>query len=153
MTQTSRALQFALRAMYAGAALSALSIPLTFAARGSIAEGIRATATTATQRGAVDDITTGTVGLMVTVAAVSVVLWLVLARLNRRGRWWARIVSTVLAGFAVLQTWSLVTRGHLPWYGIVVQLLIALTGVVAAGWLWHRSNAAHFERVAALPQR
>ena len=136
-----RSVQIAVWLMYAGAGLSALDLIATLATAGSArGELHRANpAWTAAQ------LTSGVhsfIASLVVSWAVTIAVWLIMARTNSAGRAWARNVATVLSA---LSTVSFLLYLHEPGSLLVKLLLVPmwLVGVAAAALLWRRESAAY----------
>jgi hypothetical protein len=135
--------QNAVKLMYAGAALSTVSllVPLIFI--GSIKPAIRKNFPhyTAAQ---VNQAFTASLIEAVASAAIGIALWLWMAKANGQGRHWARVTSTVLFG---LFTLSLLIG--LRWSGTVIGLafgiLTWLIGLSAVILLWRKESSAFFQ--------
>jgi hypothetical protein len=132
----------AVRLMYAGAAVSALSLIVSLATIGSIDAVIRRAypSYTASQIHAVK---VSTIGAAVFLGLISIGLWVWMGLANRAGKMWARTLATVffaldtvflLLGFARPQTWS--ARG--------VALIIWLIGLGAIVLLYRPDSTAFF---------
>jgi hypothetical protein len=128
--------------MYAGAAVSAISLILTLATVGSLKTAIHnadptlsATKLHSAEVAAV--IVAGIFGL------IGIALWLWMASANRAGKNWARITSTVFFG---LETLSLLAgfRQAEPVMTRVVSILIWLIGLGAVLLLWRRESSEFF---------
>jgi heme A synthase len=99
--------------------------------------------------------TSGVVGTIVTYA-VLVAIWILMARLNRAGRIWARILASVFCALATLGAYQLINslRGGqtITVTGvvyIVLALLYWLLGVIAIAMLWRPESTLYFrERTA-----
>jgi hypothetical protein len=83
-------------------------------------------------------------------------VWVLLARMNRAGRGWARWVATALAVLSTLYAWSIVNglRGGetvtvLEVIFIVVTLALWIIGATAAVLLWRGESTAYFKSRAA----
>jgi hypothetical protein len=155
----------AVKLMYAGAAVSAVTlvislalVPAVRAALGNTAPGL-----TAAQ---VSDVNILIVLAMVVGLAV-VAVWLWLARANARGRNWARSASTVLFSAATLELITVRPRypgGYLAHFvigghvysmihsvfgatvlGLIVPGLLWLTGVAVVWLLWRPACGAFFK--------
>jgi hypothetical protein len=133
--RAARTVRAAVRLMYAGAAVTTLSLIGTIISLpfiGHKAAGLRLFGDS--QPGAVA-ITLGIVSGVILIA-----LWLWMARANGQGRNWARILSTVLFGLATL---------HLFGNKDVVQLVFVvatwLVGLAAVWLLWRPSSNAFFK--------
>jgi len=93
--------------MWAGAALSALSLVVTLATLGSLKDQIReqlAEQDTKVTEDAVNASYTAGIAFAVILGILGILLWLLMAWKNGQGRSWARIVATILAGLNVLLT-------------------------------------------------
>jgi len=136
-----RSVQIAVWLMYAGAALAALDLIATLATIGSArGELHRANPTwTAAQ------LTTGVHSFVLSIVvswAITIGVWLIMARTNQAGRAWARNVATVLSA---LSTLSFILYLHEPGSLIGKLLLVPmwLVGVAAATLLWRRASTAY----------
>jgi hypothetical protein len=85
-----------------------------------------------------------------------VVIWVLMARMNRSGRPWARWVASALAGIATIQAWRIVnglkggqTVTVLGIVFIVGTLALWLIGASAAILLWRAESSAYFKGRAA----
>ena len=93
--------------MWAGVALSALSLVVTLATLGSLKDQIReqlAEQDTKVTEDAVNASYTAGIAFAVILGILGILLWLLMAWKNGQGRSWARIVATILAGLNVLLT-------------------------------------------------
>ncbi|HVB45224.1 MAG TPA: hypothetical protein VNF47_21315 [Streptosporangiaceae bacterium] len=132
----------AMNLMYAGAALTVVGLVLSVIAIAGDAAALHAghPHASAAQIHA-------TQNLLITSAVVQglieVGLWLLMARMNRAGVRWARIIASVL--FA-LSTWNLVA--HLISTTVITNLvytvLLWLIGLGAVFFLWQRESSAYF---------
>jgi hypothetical protein len=125
----------AVRLMYAGAAVTAVSLIIATISLASI--GRRAATLRVAGRNQPFPVAV-TVGIGV--GLVMIALWLWMARASSAGRHWARIVSTVLFGLATL--YLLGSRGVAQMVFATVMWLVGL-GVV---WLlWRPTSSAFFQ--------
>ena len=138
--RSARTVQAAVRLMYAGAAVSTVPLIIALAFIGDIkAYHLRylGHSLTAAQ---VSHLRPLIITLVTLFGLVVPVLWLWMARANRQGWNWARILSTVLLGLATLQ---------LAGSGGGVQVFIAaltwLTGLAAVSLLWRPASSAFFK--------
>lgn len=142
------ALRRAVQLMYVGAGLSAANALVSLTLYDNVRAGIerhnRARPSGRMTRVEIDQAAHTTVTVLAMTAAVSVVVWIIMAVLNRRGRWWARIAATVLTLFCLLQTWSFLTRGHPTVLAGLLSVALAIVAVAATALLWRPENAAHF---------
>jgi hypothetical protein len=131
--------------MYAGAAVSAVSLIISLALSGRIKSAIGTAARkvkttkplTLAQIHAVENFY---IILIVVVLLVSIGLWLWMAWANGRGRGWARIVSSVFFAFNTL--WLVVSVGRTggPAIFIGVGWLVGLAALV---FLWRRDTTRY----------
>lgn len=88
---------------------------------------------------------------------VMAAVWVLMARLNRAGRGWARYVASALSLISTVEAWSVVSglRGGqtitvLEIVAIVGTLALWLIGAAAALMLWRPESSAYFKaRTAA----
>jgi hypothetical protein len=78
-------------------------------------------------------------------------LWVWMAWANRRGRFWARIVATVLFGLDTLRLIVPVRQLNLT-VNLVVEILIWLVGLSAIILIWSRDSSAYYQAVSVTPQ-
>jgi hypothetical protein len=93
-------------------------------------------------------------GLVSTV--ISVAIWIVMARMNRGGHWWARIVASALFALATLLVYA--GTGSLQGGAVVMTLniitfvfLVAewLCGLAALALLWRGESSRYYRQRAA----
>jgi hypothetical protein len=96
------------------------------------------------------EFTSGVVGTVITYL-ILVVIWVLMARLNRDGRNWARILASVLCAISTYDAYTLVnslTGGEtITVVGvvyIVFTLVIWVIGVIAIAMLWRSESSAYF---------
>jgi hypothetical protein len=96
------------------------------------------------------EFTSGVVGTIITYL-ILVVIWVLMARLNRDGRNWARILASVLCAISTYDAYTLVnslTGGEtITVVGvvyIVFTLVIWVIGVIAIAMLWRSESSAYF---------
>jgi hypothetical protein len=131
--------------MYAGAAVSAVSLIISLALSGRIKSAIGTAARkvkttkplTLAQIHAVENFY---IVLIVAVLLVSIGLWLWMAWANGRGRGWARIVSSVFFAFNTL--WLVVSVGRTGGPAIFIGIGW-LIGLVALIFLWRRDTTQY----------
>lgn len=100
--------------------------------------------------------TTNIIGAIVTYV-VLVGLWVLMARLNREGRNWARIAASVFCAISTFDLYSLVNAlrggGTITVLGIVyitLTLLYWILGVIAIAMLWRSESSVYFREHRAL---
>ena len=155
----------AVKLMYAGAAVSTVSVIIVLA----LIPAVKAALGTATPSLTAAQVRDVNVLIMLSVAfgLVAVALWLWMARVNGRGRNWARVVFTVLFGLATLELIrarpsyrggylaQFTVGGHMYWVihsvvgaivlGLIVPVLLWLTGLAAVWLLWSPASGAFFQ--------
>ncbi len=135
--------QKAVKFMYAGAAISTVSLILTLVSMGSIKSAIRKDYPhyTASQ---VNHALQGFLIIVIVSAALGIALWLWMAWASNQGKNWARIVSTVLFGISTLETLTSL-RGPKTLVGVLFSLLVWLVGAGAVFFLWQRDSSEFFK--------
>jgi hypothetical protein len=140
--QQPQSVRIAVILMYAGAAVSAVSLILALAISGRIKSAIATAArkvktTKPLTTAQIHTIETVYLVFIVVVLLIAIALWVWMAWANGRGRGWARIVSTVFFGFNTL--WLVVSVGRTggPAIFIGVGWLIGLSALI---FLWRRDT-------------
>ena len=132
----------AVKLMYAGAALSAITVIVTLVTVGSLKSGIlaRYPEYTPAQRhnAEIAAVTSAILG-----GVVAIGLWLWMAWANRGGRNWARIVSAVFFGINSLGLIISVFRVHAT-AGLIVSGLAWLAGLAAIVLLFRRESGPFY---------
>jgi hypothetical protein len=137
-----RSVMIAVRLMYAGAALTAIGLVMSVVAVATGENALRAS-----HRHATLAQLHATQNFLITVAVISGLVeigaWLLMARANRSGLKWARIVATVL--FA-LGTWNLISHiiGTATVTNLAYTALMWLVGLGAVFLLWWKDSSAYF---------
>lgn len=137
-----RAVMVAVRIMYAGAALTAIGLLISVVGVATGEKALRASHKHATLAQL-----HATQSFLIAAAVVSGLIeigaWLLMARANRSGLKWARIVATVL--FA-LGTWNLISHiiGTATVTNLAYTALMWLVGLGAVFFLWQKDSSAYF---------
>ena len=158
----------AVKLMYVGAAVNAVTVIISLALVPAIRAALRTAdpSLTAAQLSDVNRLIT----LAIVSSLVVIALWLWMARADGQGRNWARILSTVLFGLATLelirvrpqypgdylsrfviggQVYSVIHSGFgVTVLGLIVPGLTWLAGLAAVWLLWRPDSSAFFK-----PQR
>jgi hypothetical protein len=159
----------AVKLMYAGAAISIVTVITELALIPAIKAALRTAnpSLTAAQVRPVNVLLT----LEIVLGLVAATLWLWMARANGHGRNWARILSSVLFGLATLEDISVARPNYKGGYlahftvgghgysvihsvfgatvfGVIVPVLTWLIGLAAVWLLWRPASSAFFK-----PQR
>jgi len=131
--------------MYAGAALSAISLIITLALSGRIKSAVGTAARKVKTNkpltlAQIHSIENFYLILIVVILVISIGLWLWMAWANGRGKGWARILSSVFFGFNTL--WLVVSVGRTggPAIFIGVGWLIGLAALI---FLWRRDTTQY----------
>src|SRR6266536_2686185 len=133
----------AVRLMYAGAAVQAISVIVSLATIHSLKTIIEQRNPTfdATR---VNRLVDATVVLVIVFGLIGIGLWLWMAWANRRGRSWARIVSTVFFGLASIglligftQAATVVSR--------IISIVSWAIGLAAVVFLWQRQSSDYYD--------
>lgn len=141
----------AVKLMWAGAAVSLLSVLVSLPGLGGlkeeIEESVRETDPEASQA-TIDAAYAVGVGFVIVMGLVGVALWAWMAWKNGQGRSWARIVATVLGVLNVL--FFLINLGQpgTTTLGIVFALVTVLIGVAVLVLLWKKESTAYYEAVS-----
>jgi hypothetical protein len=135
--------QNAVKLMYAGAAVSTVSLIVSLVNISGTKTAIRKArpSLTAAQ---VNQLNTFIISLAIVSGLVGIALWLWMARANGQGRNWARILSTVLFGLATLDLFGVASQPK-TLLGLVFPLLTWLLGLGAVVLLWRKQSTAFFQ--------
>jgi hypothetical protein len=142
-----RSVQIAVWLMYAGAGLAALDLIATLATIGSA----RGELHRAHPGWSAALLTTEVHSFILSIVvswAITIGVWVIMARTNLAGRAWARNVATVLSA---LSTLSFILYLHEPG-ALIGKILLApmwLVGIAAAALLWRRESTAYIRAGAA----
>lgn len=140
-------IRMAVRLMYAGAALSAVSFIVGLATIGSLRQSIINASTkklTASQLHTAEVVGVSTI---VVVGLIGIGLWLWMARANGAGKSWARIVAAVLFGLNTLGLLSAFARPNAIGTKIF-EVVIWLVGLGATFYLWQRDSSEYFAQAS-----
>ena len=136
-------IQNAVKLMYAGDAISAISLVISLATIGGTKDAIRKarTSLTATQ---VNQLNTFIIALAVVSGVIGVALWLWMARANGQGKNWARILSSVLFFLATLDLFGVLSQPKTA-LGLIFPVLTWLVGLGAIILLWRKESTEFFK--------
>jgi hypothetical protein len=132
----------AVKLMYAGATVSAISLIVSLATIGSLKSTIlkRDPGFTTTQVHSAEVVV---VAFAVIVGLISVGLWLWMARANKAGKNWARITSSVFFGLNTLGLLAIFRQAE-PVLSRLITLLVWLVGLAAIIMLWRKESSEYF---------
>ena len=133
----------AVKLMYAGAAVSTVSLIVSLVSIGGTKSEIRKARPNLTVA-QVNQLNTFIIALALLSGIVGIALWLWMARANSQGKNWARIVSTVLFCLATLDLVGVVGEPK-TLLGLIFPVLTWLIGVSAVFLLWRSSSSAFFK--------
>jgi hypothetical protein len=130
--------------MYAGAAVSTVSLIISLAFIGTVKSSIRTEFPNYTTS-QVNTAFHAFILVAIISAAVGIGLWLWMARANGQGKNWARITSTVLF---IIETLTVLEalRGPKRVIDLVFPVLTWLVGLGAVWFLWRPESNAFFKR-------
>jgi hypothetical protein len=137
----------AVRLMYAGAAVSALSLIVGLATVGSLRSALHKSDPSLTPAQLHSLQTVVIVGSVV-VGLIGIGLWVWMALMNKAGKSWARIVATVLFGLDTLFLLLGLARAGAA-AGTLVSILTWLIGLGAVIFLWRRDATEYFTAQSA----
>jgi hypothetical protein len=138
-----QSIQNAVKLMYAGAALSALSFIIGLATIGSLKQAIIKASSkplTASQLHAAQAFGIATIVIL---GLIGIGLWLWMARANAAGKSWARVVAAVLFGLNTLGLLSAVARPNAIGTKIF-DILGWIVGLGATFYLWRRESSDYY---------
>lgn len=137
----------AVRLMYVGAALSAITFLISLLTQGSVREQAleRDPALTESE---LDTIVAISLGIGIFVGLIAVLLWVWMAEANRRGKSWARIVATVLGGLNIVFTVFGIAVGQSSGLNLVVSLISVLLAATILYFLYRPDSNAYYEAVS-----
>jgi hypothetical protein len=139
--------QRAIRLMYGGAATSTVYLIAALATMGSLKSALANANKTAQHPLTASQINGEATGYIIYVAFVGVVaiaLWLWMARMNGRGKSWARITATVLFCLWTINTVGTVAQTRLI-LAIVFPVIAWLLGLGAVFLLWRPDSTAFYK--------
>ncbi len=137
----------AVRLMYAGAVVSAVSLVVGLATVGSLRTALHKSRPSLTPSQLHDLQTVVVVGSVV-IGLISIGLWVWMALMNKAGKSWARIVATVLFGLDTLFLLLGVARAGAA-ASSLVSILIWLIGLGTVILLWRKDSSEYFTAQSA----
>ncbi|GAB2681386.1 hypothetical protein GCM10027194_12490 [Thalassiella azotivora] len=136
--------------MYAGAGLALLSILVPFVQRDLMRDMIeeQSAGTPGYDPSTLDTLVTFTLVIATVVGLIGVVLWVLNAVFNARGKKWARILSTVLGGLSIL---SFLGSFAQPTTGLAMALggLQVLLAAAIIWLLWRPESSRYYDAMSA----
>jgi len=132
----------AVRLMYAGTVVSALSLIVGLVTIGGLRDSLHKSQPTLTPT-QLHNLQTVVVVGSVFIGLVSIGLWVWMALMNKAGKPWARIVASVLFGLDTIFLLLGVARAGAA-AGTLVSILTWLIGLGAVVYLWRKDSSAYF---------
>ncbi len=133
----------AVKLMYAGAAVSTVSLIVSLVSIGGTKAEIRKARPNLTVS-QVNQLNTFIIALALLSGIVGIALWLWMARANSQGKSWARIVSTVLFCLATLDLVGVVGEPKTV-LGLVFPVLTWLLGLAAVFLIWRGQSSEFYK--------
>ena len=128
--------------MYAGAALSAVSLIVSVLSLHAIERVIRNASSTLTAQQVHNDAIVA-VTIAVVESLIAIGLWLLMAWGNKNGQSWARIIATVLFGLNTLFLLLSFVRATVS-LSLAFSVLVWLIGLGAIVLLWRKESSQYF---------
>ncbi len=142
--------QTAVRLMYSGAVISAISFILGLATLGNLKRTLQKDHPSYTTAH-INSLVTASIVFIIVVGIIGVGLWVWMARMNLKGRNWARILGTVFFAVDTLDLLG-VFRGSANAISAVFAIVTWLVGLGAVIMLWRRESTAYFKREQIMVQ-
>jgi hypothetical protein len=133
----------AVKLMYAGAAVSTVSLIVSLADISGTKSAIRKARPNLTAA-QVSQLNTFIISLAVVSGLIGIGLWLWMAWANNQGKNWARILSTILFCLATLDLVGVFSEPKTV-FGLLFPVLTWLVGVGAVFLLWRPDSSAFFK--------
>ncbi len=156
VAQQPPSIRTAVRLMWAGAAISLLSMIVTLATSGSLKTQIRDQLDKSGQQVTQTTLNAAyafAIAFAVVGALIAIGLWLWMAWKNGQGRGWARIVATVLAGINLLTTIYSVASGNTTPVATIITVVNLLLAIVIVVLLWRKESNAYYAASSGRPQQ
>jgi hypothetical protein len=128
--------------MYAGAAVSAVSLIITLLTVGSLKTAIH-NANPSLTASKLHSAEVAAIVVAIVFGLIGIGLWLWMARANKAGKNWARITATVFFGLDTLSVLAGLRQAE-PALSRAVSLLVWLAGLGAVVLLWQKISSAYF---------
>jgi hypothetical protein len=137
----------AVKLMYAGAALSAISFLTSLLTQESVRDQIAEANPDYTEEQLDTTVAFG-VAFAVVIGLIAILLWVWMAESNRRGKSWARVVATVLGALNIVFTVVGLLLGQSSGLVVVFSLVSAVLAAVILYLLYRPESNAYYEEVA-----
>ena len=140
--QAPNSVQTAVRLMYAGAGISAISFILGLVTIGSVRHTLEKQNPTYSAS-KISSLVNAEIAIVIVAGVIGVGLWLWMAWANKRGKNWARITGTVFFGLYTLDL-ILVAARSASGVSTVFAIVTWLVGLGATIMLWRRESSSYF---------
>jgi hypothetical protein len=137
----------AVKLMYAGAALSAISFLTSLLTQESVRDQIAEANPDYTEEQLDTTVAFG-VAFAVVIGLIAILLWVWMAETNRRGKSWARVVATVLGALNIVFTVVGLLLGQSSGLVVVFSLVSAALAAVILYLLYRPESNTYYEEVA-----
>jgi hypothetical protein len=137
----------AVKLMYAGAALSAISFLTSLLTQESVRDQIAEANPDYTEEQLDTTVAFG-VAFAVVIGLIAILLWVWMAEANRRGKSWARVVATVLGALNIVFTVVGLLLGQSSGLVVVFSLVSAALAAVILYLLYRPDSNVYYEEVA-----
>lgn len=137
----------AVRLMLVGAAISLISLIISFATMGALKTQIRDQLAQSSQNVTENLVNTSysvAIGLGIAGGIIAILLWLWMAWKNGQGRRWARIVATVLGAINVISTLFTIFSGNQTTITAILAVINLILAVVILVLLWRKESSAYY---------
>lgn len=147
-----QSIALAVKLMYAGAALSILSLIYSITTLGGLKDDIREQLLkndSSVSQSTVDAAYAVTVTLAVVFGLVGALLWVWMAWKNGQGRSWARVVATVLGVFNVIGLLFTVAGSEAETVSVISSVISVVLAVVILVLLWKKESSDFYTAAEA----
>jgi hypothetical protein len=133
--------RYAVWLMYAGAVLSGLALIVTLLTTGQARSLLHAAEPNLSAAQLSSAVHAGIIS-SVAIWAVTIAMWLIMAKVNQAGRSWARIAGTVLCVASTVSLAGYISQGY-PVILKVVVIPLWLAGLAATVLLWRPATTSY----------
>ena len=135
--------------MYAGAVLSLIWTLLVLPPRDVLRDALDGQSLDLTAS-ELDSLINAMIGVMVVVGLVTTGLWILMARTNRDGKSWARVLATILGAIAILI--GLLGMLQVDLIGLVMNLALVVLSAWILVLLYRRESTEFYNARSRQPQ-
>jgi heme A synthase len=135
--------------MYAGAVLSLIWTLLVLPQRDVLRDALDEQNLDVTA-GELDSLINTMIGVIVVVGLITTGLWVLMARTNRDGKSWARVLATILGAIAILV--GLLGMLQVDLIGLVMNLALVVLAVWILVLLYRRESTEYYNAMSQQPR-